>query len=314
MAGSLAWTEYTSAGFSSPQGICSDGTDLWMVDNLAGLFKITTGGTIASINSSIPGLGIAFGPDGNIYTTSTAASTNSVWKTTPGGVTTQITLTGNSGTTEVGAICSDGTNLWVLNSAFGNTGIWKLTTGGTSTWYPISAAGLLVGCVYGSDGRIWIADAATTNVWAIDSSGIVTSYSATGGASICSDGTNLWIVDNGSNTGLWQITTAGVATEYLTGLSGLGTVVFNPGGYLWSASESSTGTAPGIMQSDTSGTIATFSMPNGTFQVQYPNAMCYGPDGNLWVCDNGTPAVWKGVFTAPAPASTQNIIQTGWFG
>lgn len=137
---------------STPEGICSDGTNLWVADQAGAVWKVTTGGVSTKFTfGSLPN-GIVFGPDGNLWVTD-LTSGHGVWKVTTGGTPTQYTL---SGTSNCFNICSDGTNLWTGD---GSTLIWKVATSGSGTSYPIPYSTNPVGLCYDSTNQnVWVAD------------------------------------------------------------------------------------------------------------------------------------------------------------
>lgn len=169
-------TEYSVVSGFVGTGICSDGTDLFIIgyDSLSqyGIWKVTTGGTVTRILTDAIGYGgndIAVGSDGNL------------WSTAPfygsGGAVRKISKTGTGETfysfSDSGAspqyLVSDGTNLWV--TLYGVQKVAKVTTGGTITTYSTPTANPYRLCYHAAQGKVYVAQSGTKIVPVTPSTG-----------------------------------------------------------------------------------------------------------------------------------------------
>lgn len=219
----------TTTTSAKPQGICTDGTNLWVTYQKSGthiIAKITTGGTLTEYTPGLTGtpFGICYdAKSGNLWVTEpSTSSTNYVAQiTTAGTLVGEYTCPNSS--SQVNSICSgsDG-NLWAVEA--NSTNILKITSAGSFTQYSIPSFNGAVPSLYsvcaGSDGNIYATgtDNGTVGdavVASITTSGTVTLYNSNYngggfvgklGQSICSgaDG-NLYCVIGANNNGTQQV-------------------------------------------------------------------------------------------------------------
>ena len=152
------WNAQSGAAVS----ISTDSAHLYAIGSTGGIYSspvTPTSGTIIEYTlptSNGSPLGIAAGPDGNLWFTED--STNKIGKiTTSGTITEYAILTSNA--TPRGIAAGPGGNLW-FTEVQGNK-IGKITTSGTITEYtvPTGAAGPW-GIVTGPDGNLWFTESA----------------------------------------------------------------------------------------------------------------------------------------------------------
>ncbi len=144
---------------SSPMGIASDGTNLWVAENLANkIAMITTGGVVTEYplptNSSSPEY-IAKGADGNMWFTERAATGHKVGMIrTSGAVGAVSEYPIPAPSAYPLGICegSDG-NIWVAEQQARNLAV--VTTAGSITEIPTPNVALFF-CTSGTDGNVWV--------------------------------------------------------------------------------------------------------------------------------------------------------------
>ena len=240
---------------TSTNGICSDGTDLWVTDdnypsNL--LWKVTTAGsgTSYALSGGQPA-SLVYGTD--TYTWIASASNiptpiTSYWHATTLGVSTGYTnfsayYQGGNGV----CIGSDG-HYWFTDQY--NHGVWKVVTAGTAgTFYALSGSIPSI-IINGPDSNLWVTDQ-NGYIWKVTTAGVGTKYALPGSfpQGLCTDGTFMWVTDSsgGTNGAYWKVTTGGGSQKFAL---------------------------PGA--------------PGSTSPVDCE----IGPDGNLWIADNFG-AIWK---------------------
>ena len=101
------------------------------------------------------------------------------------------------------------------------------------------------GICSGPDGNLWVCDNySTKQVWKVTTGGVGTNYSFVATRTcICSDGTNLWVTDEGPASFLsyfWKFTTSGSGTKYdlntvISTASSPNGICYGPDGNLWIA-------------------------------------------------------------------------------
>jgi streptogramin lyase len=141
------------------------------------------------------------------------------------------------------------------------------------------------GICIGPDGNGW-ATLANSTIIQVTPAGAVTTFTIpTGGSNpwgICSgpDG-RLWFTERTGNK-IGAITTAGVFTEYTTGLTAACQpydIIEGPDGNLWFTEN----TGNNIGRITTGGTITEFALPTASAG---PAGLCQGQDGNIYFCEN----------------------------
>ena len=108
---------------------------------------------------------------------------------------------------------------------------------------------------------------------------------------------NLWFTNPAGEPGtpsIGRITPSGTITEYSTGLqahSSPGTIVAGPDGNLWFTDPGEESGTPSIGRITPTGTITEFhsglNQEAHAINLQGPNDIVAGPDGNLWFTDSG---------------------------
>jgi hypothetical protein len=267
--------------------------------------QVTSSGGVASFNFSSETGGLDFvdiisAPDGNLW---------ALYYYSPGSFNVFDTSGTYIATYPVGyyptAMASDETDVWAVGVGpdFENN-LWKITSGGAVTPYSLVGAGRLYDICLGPDGNMWASDG-DGGVWSIDTStGAGTFYALTGSSptGICTDGTDLWLTDNGVTTpGVWRVTTSGVGTNY-PGVA-MVSILFD-GTDLWTTDGDTS-----IYQVTTAGVIGSaVTVTDGTIAASSLQGGCYF-DGNVWWTGrggDGNAHVWK--YTAPGPAPANQIV------
>lgn len=175
---------------------------------------ITEFSTPNSLASGEP-LGIASGPDGNLWFTEGGGA--NIGRITPAGVVTEFPLpVQNSGADLPVAIANgpDG-NVWFVRGspscvdlppgcAAANSPIGKITPAGVITEFPLANNGGLAGITRGPDGNLWFTDYGDAQIGTITAAGVITEYAvpAAGstpfGIAAGADG-NLWFAESAGN-------------------------------------------------------------------------------------------------------------------
>ncbi|MEO8191068.1 MAG: hypothetical protein ABI682_12065 [Acidobacteriota bacterium] len=217
------------------------------------------------------GVGIAAGPDGNVWFTERNAS--KIGRITPSGVVTEFSIpTAGSEPTSI-TRGPDG-NLWFTENA-GKIG--RITTAGAVTEYPLSnTSSTPDSIVVGSDGNLWFTEFALGKIGRITPAGAITEFQTPSDpASIApgSDG-NLWFTERLGNH-VDRITPDGVITQFPTlTMSRLTAITGAADGNLWFVSDSDNK----IGRITTAGAVTEFNIPG----TAHGEALTAGPDGNIW--------------------------------
>jgi streptogramin lyase len=242
--------------------------------------------TIQDFFVSPPGstpFGMTAGPDGNVWFT--GVSTDSIFRITPAGVTTQYILpTAHAAPTQI-TTGPDG-NLWFTESfpIFGVKKIGRLNPlNGFVTEFPLAGTDAFpVGITSGPDGALWFTEPEPEKIGRITTSGAVTEFTLPNPeinrnpTYIVSgpDGA-LWFTIGGVIPGgLGRITTAGDVTFFpAPGQSYTGLTV-GPDSHFWFLS----GDPSHVIRMATDGTFTEFFVP-----IENPSlGITVGSDGNLW--------------------------------
>ncbi len=275
---------------------------------------LTSTGTITEFTIPTPlsyPLGIAAGPDGNLWFT----ETQKIGRITPAGVITEFPLPVlwlGSGPNKITA-GPDG-NLWFTETA--GSGIGKITTSGVISEYGLpDGSANPTGITIGPDGYIWFAESPCPGgcnatfgsltgeaIGRITLSGAVSEFTTTPDPSIFNsyvlgitsgaDG-NLWFTEGG-NSAIGRITPAGVVTDFPVPDQGnqghVVGVTQGPDGNVWfvvggigcgDLSPQCNPAANPVGKITPAGVVTEFPLPdNGGL-----TAIVTGPDGNLWFTD-----------------------------
>ena len=222
-------------------------------------------------------IGIANGPDGNLWFTE-FADPGQIGRITPNGLITEFpTTTPNSGPIRITA-GPDG-NLWFTEAKANKIG--RITPTGTITEFdiptPNSDAG---GITRGPDGNVWFAEGAAGKIGKITPTGTITEFplptpdSGPSNITTGADG-NLWFTLRADPGRIGRITPNGVVTEFTQGLTPNASprgITPGPDGNVWF-------TTVGVGRVGLitpSGVITELAGPYS------PAEIAAGPDGNLW--------------------------------
>jgi streptogramin lyase len=305
-------TEYTTgltANLSPMQAAKGPDGNVWFTQNSAtgAIGQVTSAGNISEFTSGLVAngtpRGIAAGPDGNL------------WFTQPGGPRIGKMTTGGTVTAEYGGLPAgsspqgitagpDG-NLWFTDTGNGGA-IGKITTSGAITEY---SAGLTANSnpwniVTGPDGNLWFTEHASTKIGRITpATGSISEYTGlTGAADDITSGPdgNLWFTENANPGRIGRVTTAGLVTEYTTGLtsnSGPQDITLGGDGRVYFTESQLT--AVGAIT--TGGTITEYS--SGLTAASIPWGITPGADGGVWFTESANPGR-VGELTVPPAATT----------
>jgi len=288
--------------------------------------------------TSVP-IGVAAGPDGNVWFTESNRYVEQVGRITPAGLVTEFHMNSNV-MPQLITSGADG-NLWftVVLGPF----VGKISPTGVVSVLPQlpSSPGGTLGIALGPDGNIWAVEGTTSKVARITPAGVVTEFPIPSGANGLAAGPDgrLWFTEtNGSSNKIGAITTIGIVTEYSQPLPNPLYITAGSDGNLWYTTLSS-----GVGRMTPSGTVTTFStsgalggitsVPGGPLWFVKtdlslisrittagvisdfptptnggPTDIAFGPDGNLWFTEQYANQIGKvtlatSVPTTPAPSS-----------
>jgi len=232
-------------------------------------------------------LGVATGPDGNLwFTEGNSSEGGRIGRITPSGTITEF----SSGTTADGgdlpgiAAGSDG-NLWFTDIFGGRIG--RITPSGTTT---VFSSGITTGggpdqITAGPDGNVWFTEYFGGRIGRISPDGAITEYpiptahSRPFGITTGRDG-NVWFTEQSSDR-IGRITPSGAITEFSSGI----TTDSNPLG-IAAGSDGNLWFAEGrgrIGRITLTGAVTEFS--SGITSGSDPEGIAAGSDGNLWFTD-----------------------------
>ena len=181
---------------STPLGISSDGTNVWVANDLTGTVSSITAATGTVASSVTPGSQPnAVSSDGT-HVWVTNANLNEVSEYT----TTGTFVQNFTGITSPQGVSSDGTNVWVTSGTNTVDEINIASSSVTATTLPTGSLPLGVS----SDGtNVWVADSGTAKVTQINAaSGLIVNSISVGTTptGVSSDGSNVWVTNYGSGT------------------------------------------------------------------------------------------------------------------
>jgi len=239
-------------------------------------FNVTDSGsptTVATYTHSgavkiIGPIGIAEGPDGNLWFTSSL--NDRIWRVTPGGV--LSAFAGTNIDAPQGITSGPDGLLWFTSQD--NDRIGKITTTGTVTTYTTANISEPLSICEGPDGLLWFTSYANDRIGKITTSGTVTTYTDAnidGPWSICEGPDGLLWFASSANDRIGKITTSGTVTTYTdANISGPIGITSGPDGLLWFTSAGN----DRIGKITTTGTVTTYT-------TDVPNAPRY-------ICSDGT--------------------------
>jgi streptogramin lyase len=237
-------------------------------------------GTFAEFPVASEPVGIAPGPDGNLWFTEFKG--NTIGRITPGGSVAEFPIPTPNSHSEWIAAGPDG-NLWFTESRGDKIG--RITPSGAITEFPLPA-GEPQDIVLGPDGNLWFTELTGNAIGRIAPSGAITEFpipnpeSKPWGITAGPDG-NLWFTEyKGDKIG--RITTGGAITEFPIPTSASGPLGIAQGsdGNLYFTEF----IANQIGRITTSGAIVEFPVPTAS---SFPGAIAPGPDGNMWFAEHG---------------------------
>jgi streptogramin lyase len=264
--------------------------------------KITEFSDGLSPSGSVP-VGVAAGPDGNVWFTDTSGPFG-VGKMTPGGEATEF-HDGLSAFRTLGFIAAgtDG-NLW-FGAGGAKPAIGRVTTDGTIATFAdgLQDHAVIGHLTAGPDGNMWFVDSRRDHemVGRVTPQGQITEFTVPdttdgglGDITLGSDG-NLWFTVQGRDHAVAQVTPSGVVSLFHSPLFGQNSgsyplsITAGPGGDLWFIYSGRSQAFVNVARMTTGGT-ATAVPVLGALQASSNSGLDHiteGPDGHLWMTDNG---------------------------
>jgi streptogramin lyase len=223
-------------------------------------------------------LGIATGPDGNVWFTEQLGE--KVGRITPQGVITEFPIPGTIVSPQAITAGPDG-NLWFADFV----SIGRVTPSGSFAHFPVPSQSLpAYGMTAGPDGNVWFTLANTDHerIGRITPGGAITEFPVFGGTvqlrglTTGPDGL-IWFTDPLTDQ-IGKMTTAGVVTLYPmpTEVTGPFEIAAGPDGNLWFTS------AFHIGRITTDGAVTLYPDLGG----DSPRGIALGPDGNMWYTES----------------------------
>jgi streptogramin lyase len=271
--------------------------------------QITPSGSITrySLGAIMPNV-IKVGPDGNLWFSYQTGKPGAVGLGTisySGAVTYPSQFSNLNMATAIiqMAVGSDG-NFWIVTD---NGYLYRLTMSGQLTQYAGSKG--ISDMVLGPDGNVWFSSISGAIGYFMPSGGQVVytiPYSGFQASSIAvgRDG-NLWFTAQNSLSGpcIGKVTTSGAYTLYTNGcpLAGgsqsLANIIGGSDGNLWFIYAAPIGSTVKVGSISTTGTIQSFGNPINLGNLKGQSVL--GPDGNVWMANNGGSLIAR--FTIEPP-------------
>lgn len=203
-----AGTSATYPVGKNPQGVASDGVNIWVAnqtDNTVTKLLASTGATVGTYAVGLRPISLVF--DGaNIWVTNAADHTVTKLLASTGAMVGAYTVGSNPG-----GIAFDGVNIWVTTSTFTNGGVNP--TGGltellasTGATVGVYTVGIRPGGIVFDGTSLWVTDTYDHNVRKVSAStgSVVATYSAgpspLGFNSVAFDGANIWVPNYDTDT------------------------------------------------------------------------------------------------------------------
>jgi len=245
-------------------------------------------------------LGIARGPDGNVWFTESTSF--AIGKIDPNGTVTIYQTPGPYPPGPGGPVSvvagPDGA-MWATDPV--NNRIDRVTTSGTYTTFalPTASAGPF-GIAVGADGNLWFTEKNASKVGRITPQGTITEFATPSptavpeGIALAADG-NVWFVETGTGL-LGSVTPQGAITETGGDHSLQGSIASGPNGSLWFTA---VGDGCGGCSPRSTGRVDVRNANDSrnafdiTDSVGYsaPQGITQGPDGNMWFVERFENAV-----------------------
>ncbi len=246
------------------------------------------------LSASSDPLGIAAGPDGNLWFTD-GGTTSAIGRVTPAGVIKEFTgpfkSTGKPADITLGP---DG-NMWFTTTGSPANAIGKVTPSGQVTEYqtglnPSSAPSAIT---VGPDGNLWFLDNGVTQaIGRVKTDGTINEFPVPDLSANLEDLTagpdgNMWFTDRGNTRGIGRVTPSGMITEFTGTLNQIDSqpngITAGADGNLWFTDEGSP-TAVGRATASATSTLTEFM--GGLQTGAQPDGITAGADGNVWFEDN----------------------------
>ena len=331
-----AITEYAiPTSTSHPEGIVYGGNNqLWYAENatnklgalqLANLplrFEATVNTssttptvTITEYNSglipsSLP-YGICLASDNNMYFTTTGTLLNGVCELSTAGTISPIVTSAKVYTSICnGPAPNTAADIWFLNTTdrLVHSIPITATSPAISSGFVIPSGNIPNRICAGPDGNLYITDL-DDNIYQMTTAGVFVTYTVPTATSdpwgICTGpDMNLWFTEMSGNK-IGKMTTAGVFTEYTTGLTAACQpydIISGPDGNLWFTEFAGNK----IGRITPGGVITEFPIPTTSAQ---PTGLCEGADGNIYFCEYGASQI--GMITTAGVITEYAIPTTG---
>jgi YVTN family beta-propeller protein len=268
-----------------PQGLASDGTDIWVANtgsNSVTRLDAATGAAVGTYAVGVEPVGVAFDKTSIWVTNYVSNSVTKLDAATGALVGTYAVGTGPGG------VVFDGTNIWVAD--FVSNSVTKLdaTTGVVVGTYRVGVGP--VGVAF--DGTsIWVTNwhSHTVTRLAAATGGLVGTYPVgTDPVGVAFDGTSIWVANSGSNTVMKLATTGAVMGTYGVGAGPEGVALDGP--TLWVTSLNSNTVTE--LAAATGGVVGTYGVGASPLGVAFDGT-------SIWVANSGSNTVTK--LTLPAP-------------
>jgi streptogramin lyase len=227
-------------------------------------------------------IGIAAGPDGNVWFTE--GNAGRIGRITPDGFVTEFSVGISPVSAPHGIVAGPDGNLWFTETGVSRIG--RITPSGVFTEFyaGISSFSTPIGITAGPDGNLWFTEYDGHRIGRITPGGIVTEFSSASAgipnpdAITAGPDGNLWFTDSVSAR-IGRITPSGVITVFSAGIAfgaQIQGITAGPDGNLWFTETS--GNRIGRITPE--GFVTEFSA--GISPGAAPFGITAGPDGNLW--------------------------------
>ena len=239
-------------------------------------------------------LGIAAGPDGNLWFTD-GGTTSAIGRVTPAGVIKEFTgpFIGTGKPADI-TLGPDG-NMWFTTTGSPANAIGKVTPSGQITEFqgglnPSSAPSAIT---VGPDGNLWFLDNGVTRaIGRVQPNGTINEFPVPDLNANLEDLTpgpdgNVWFTDRGDTRAIGRVTPSGMITEFPGTLNQLSSqpngITAGTGGKLWFTDEGTPGAIGTAPASNTSNPTETTS---GLQTGAVPDGITTGAGGTVWFEDN----------------------------
>ena len=232
-------------------------------------------------------LGIAAGPDGNLWFTSTGNA--SIGRVTPAGVI--ANFTGTDIQYPAGIAAGPDGNMWFTNNG-DSPSVGRITTAGVVSNFTGTGISNPYGIAAGPDGNLWFTNftsVVSSSIGRITTAGVVSDFAGTGisdprGITAGPDG-NLWFTNKGNNS-IGRITPSGMVSNFTDGsISTPQGIVTGPDGNLWFTNNGNNS----VGRITTAGVVSNFTGSG----ISGPQGIATGPDGSLWFTNGGNGSIGR---------------------